>query len=66
MEYKTIISPKMQAVAEVLIDAFDHEGLLRRGARTRDEDCVIRHILESYKTVGFGMNSFFHCFVNYN
>ena len=43
-----------------VLNAFDLEGLFGIGAGTGDEHRVIRHILESYKTVGFGMNSFFH------
>jgi len=43
-----------------VLDAFDLDGLLGGGAATGDEDGVIRHILESYKTVGFGMDSFLH------
>ena len=45
---------------EGVLNAIDKEGLLGGSAGAGDEHSVVRHILESYKTVGFGMYSFFH------
>ena len=44
-----------------ILDSVHHQSLFGLGAGARDKHSVVRHILESYKTVGFGMNSFFHC-----
>lgn len=43
-----------------VLNAVNNDGLLCLGARACDEHSVVRHILESYKAVGFGMKSFFH------
>ena len=57
---------RMRRVGDLKLDygvfnTFHHDGLLGRSAGAGDEDVFVGHILESYKTVGFGMNSFFHC-----
>ena len=44
-----------------ILNTFNLDGLLGGSAGTGDEYRFVGHILESYKTVGFGMNSFFHC-----
>ena len=49
-----------------ILYAVDFESFLRVCARAGDEHLVIRHILESYKTVVFGMNSFFHFLKNFS
>ena len=43
-----------------ILNTFNHNRLLGRSAGAGDEYGFVGHILESYKTVGFGMNSFFH------
>ena len=40
--------------------AVNVDRFLRTYAGTGDEDVFVGHILECYKTVGFGMDSFFH------
>ena len=41
--------------------ALDVDGLPGVDTGAGDEHMLIGHILESYKTVGFGMYTFFHC-----
>ena len=43
-----------------VLNTFYRDVLLGGSAAAGYEDGVIGHILESYKTVGFGMNSFLH------
>ena len=43
-----------------ILNAVNNDGLFCLGARACYEHSVVRHILESYKAVGFGMKSFFH------
>ena len=43
-----------------VFNALDLDGLLSVRARAGNEHLVVLHILESYKTVGFGMDSCFH------
>ena len=43
-----------------IFNTFDLDGLLGIDAGAGDEYIFVGHILESYKTVGFGMDSFFH------
>ena len=46
-----------------ILNSVNNESLFGLGAGTGDEHGVVRHILESYKAVGFGMKSFFHFFI---
>jgi len=43
-----------------VLNSVNIDGLLCGSAGAGDEYGVVGHILESYKAVGFGMNSFFH------
>ncbi len=49
-----------------IFDSVNNEGLFSLCARAGYEHGVVRHILESYKAVGFGMKSFFHFFIVFN
>ena len=43
-----------------VLNSIDNNRFLRIHAGTGDEYLLVGHILESYKTVVFGMNSFLH------
>ena len=43
-----------------ILNTLDDDGLLGIDAGAGDEYIFVGHILESYKSVGFGMDSFFH------
>ena len=43
-----------------VLNSIDNDRFLRVNAGTGDEYLLVGHILESYKTVVFGMNSFLH------
>ena len=43
-----------------IFNTVNNQSFLCGCAGTGYEYCVVGHILESYKTVGFGMNSFLH------
>jgi hypothetical protein len=45
---------------ERIFNALDSYRLLGVGATAGDEHVFVGHILESYKSVGFGMDSLFH------
>ena len=44
-----------------IFNTLDGYRLLCGGAAAGDEHIFVGHILESYKSVGFGMYTFFHC-----
>lgn len=46
-----------------ILNSVNNEGLFCLRTRAGYEHGVVRHILESYKAVGFGMKSFFHFFI---
>lgn len=46
---------------ERISDALYIDGLTGVDTGAGDEHVLVGHILESYKTVGFGMYTFFHC-----